>query len=153
MKIRKAKQEDAPGISRILHALNWNEHLREEPIQELEQRVKEHLELCNKDDSHSLFVAENSDGKVIGYAAVHWLPYFILKGPEGYLSELFVANSERGKGVGSQLLEVVKEEAMNRGCSRLSLINIKRRESYRRGFYNKCGWIERNDAANFVFQL
>ena len=76
-----------------------------------------------------------------------------LKGPEGYVSELFIAGSERGKGVGSKLLEAVKEEATKRGCARLMLLNLKNRESYQRGFYKKQGWIEREEVANFVLRL
>ena len=90
---------------------------------------------------------------MVGYAAVHWLPYLLLAGPEGYVSELFVRDSEQGKGVGTKLLEVVKREAEERGCSRLMLLNMRYRESYQRGFYKKLGWQEREDAANFVLQL
>jgi ribosomal protein S18 acetylase RimI-like enzyme len=57
------------------------------------------------DDSHSLFVAESHGEGPIGYAAVHWLPYLILSGPEGYLLELFVAESARDRGVGTALLD------------------------------------------------
>jgi GNAT superfamily N-acetyltransferase len=77
----------------------------------------------------------------------------MLKAPEGYVSELFVAESERGKGIGSQLLEVAKDEAKRRGCSRLSLLSIKHRESYKLGFYKKRGWTERKEASNFVLFL
>ncbi|MFQ6083390.1 MAG: GNAT family N-acetyltransferase [Candidatus Aminicenantia bacterium] len=31
--------------------------------------------------------------------------------------------SERGRGVGRRLLEVVKEQAIERGCTRLTLMN------------------------------
>lgn len=36
------------------------------------------------------------------------------------------------------------------GCQRLSLINLRRRESYERQFYIKAGWQERAEAANFI---
>jgi GNAT superfamily N-acetyltransferase len=153
MKIRKMTKDDAPAISKILRDLGWFGHLKEESFQETEQRVKKHIALCLQDESHTMFVAENTNGEVIGYAAVHWLPYLMLKAPEGYVSELFVADSERGKGVGSQLLEVAREEAKRRGCSRLSLLSIKHRESYKRGFYKKRGWTEREEASNFVLVL
>ena len=146
-------KDDAPAISKILRDLGWLEHLQEESFQETEQRIQKHIALCLQDESHTMFVAENSHGEVIGYTAVHWLPYLLLKAPEGYVSELFIADSERGKGIGSQLLEVVKEEAKRRGCSRLSLLSITHRESYKRGFYTKRGWTEREDASNFVLVL
>jgi len=153
MNIRKINEHDALAISKILCDLGWLEHLKQESFQATEQRIRKHIAMCQQDDSHAVFVAENANGNVIGYTAVHWLPYLMLKAPEGYVSELFVADSERGKGVGSQLLEVVKEEARERGCTRLSLINVKIRESYQRGFYKKQGWTEREGDARFVLTL
>jgi GNAT superfamily N-acetyltransferase len=84
---------------------------------------------------------------------VHWIPYLFMSGPEGYVSELFVRNGERGQGVGTQLLQVVRAEARSRGCSRLALTNLRHRESYQRQFYTKAGWSERNDAAQFVYPM
>jgi GNAT superfamily N-acetyltransferase len=72
---------------------------------------------------------------------------------EGYVSELFVAESARGAGLGTKLLEAVKDLAIGRGCSRLMLVNRKTRESYKRGFYRKLGWEERQEFANFVLSL
>jgi GNAT superfamily N-acetyltransferase len=74
-------------------------------------------------------------------------------GPEGYVSELFVREPARGQGVGGQLLDAIESEARARGCTRLSLINLRQRESYRRQFYVKAGWQERGTAANFIYAL
>ena len=57
------------------------------------------------------------------------------------------------KGVGRKLLDAIATEARTRGCTRLSLINLRNRESYQRQFYIKAGWQERGEAANFVLQL
>jgi len=111
------------------------------------------MEQVCADNSHTLYVAEDKEGSLLGYTNVHWLPYLFLAGPEGYVSELFIAQAARGQAVGSRLLQAVKEEARSRGCSRLSLLNMRDRESYQRGFYAKDGWEERPDAANFVFEL
>ncbi len=106
---------------------------------ETQQRVTRHLALCLADDSHSVYVAETAGGS--------------LAGPEGYVSELFIAGACRGQGVGRQLLEVVVAEARERGCARLMLVNMRHRESYERQFYSKQGWKERAEAANFVYPL
>jgi GNAT superfamily N-acetyltransferase len=113
--------------------------MNEESTAETEMRITEHLRTCLADDSHSVLVAEGAKGAVLGYVAVHWLPYLMLAGPEGYVSELFVAESARGAGLGTKLLEAVKDMAIGRGCSRLMLVNRKMRESYRRGFYTEAG--------------
>jgi hypothetical protein len=95
--IREAAEHDAAAIGAMLRELGWFEHLSAETAQETEQRVRQLIVLCNADDSHSLYVAESSRSEVVGYASTHWLPYLFLNGPEGYLSELFVRESERGE--------------------------------------------------------
>ncbi len=152
-KIRKAQPDDARGIAAILRELEWITRFDAETIDATAQRVAHHLKLCHADDSHMVYVAETEEGEIAGYAAVHWLPYLLLLGPEGYVSELFIRKANRGQGIGTQLLETVKEEAKARGCARLMLLNMQERESYQRGFYKKQGWEERPDAANFVYPL
>ncbi len=151
--IRPAASADVPAIAAILRGLGWFAHVNDEPPARTETRIAEHIRMCLADDSHSVLVAEDPKGVVLGYVAVHWLPYLILPGPEGYVSELFVVESARGAGLGTKLLEVVKDMAIDRGCSRLMLLNRKARESYKRGFYRKLGWEEREEFANFVLHL
>jgi GNAT superfamily N-acetyltransferase len=151
--IRRAQVTDTNAITRILRALGWFAHLNSEAYETTEERIAGQLTLCNSADSHSVYVAENSAGEVVGYGGVHWMPTLFLPGPEGYVSELFVGESARGRGVGAQLLDAMQEEARERGCSRLMVVNMRYRESYERGFYRKCGWQERPDAANFILRL
>jgi GNAT superfamily N-acetyltransferase len=153
IQIRKAQMTDTNAITHILRALGWFAHLSSESYETTEKRIAHHLESCNAADSHSVYVAESSAGDVVGYGTVHWMPTLFLPGPEGYVSELFVGESARGQGVGARLLEAMKEEAEERGCSRLWVVNMRYRESYKRGFYRKCGWEERPDAANFLLRL
>jgi ribosomal protein S18 acetylase RimI-like enzyme len=101
------------------------------------------------EEQNSVYVAKS--GKIIGFIHVHWLPYLILGGHEGYISELFVLEEFRGQGIGSQLLNKIKQEAKLRDCIRLNLINSDEKESYLRGFYGKQGFIEREDFKNFVW--
>jgi GNAT superfamily N-acetyltransferase len=76
------------------------------------------------DDSHTIYVAETVAGEIVGYGAVHRLPYLVLAGPEGYVSELLVRASERGQGVGRQLLQMMETDGRRRGCSRLMLLRV-----------------------------
>jgi GNAT superfamily N-acetyltransferase len=155
VRIRKAVPTDAAGIADILRALvaqGWFSHLAEEPREETLARAGGILARSASSDGHSTWVAE-AGGRVIGYVAVHWMPYFLLPGPEGYISELFLREESRGQGIGSQLLEGVKEEARARGCYRLNLENRRDRESYQREFYRKRGWEERTQMAGFVYWL
>jgi GNAT superfamily N-acetyltransferase len=151
--VRSATLADAPAVAALLRGLGWFDRLNEESPAETERRLSEHLRLCLSDDSHTVLVAESAEGSIPGYVAVHWLPYLMLAGPEGYVSDLFVTESARGAGIGTSLLAAVKDMAVSRGCSRMMLVNRKTRESYKRGFYRKLGWEERDEFANFVLHL
>jgi GNAT superfamily N-acetyltransferase len=150
--IRRVTRSDASQLTAILRSLGWFTHMTDEAPEATHERVYRHLEICMADNSHSVYVGEK-DGNILGYISVHWLPYLILRGLEGYISELFIHECGRGQGVGTQLLEVVKKEGRERGCTRLMLINNRNRESYKRQFYEKNGWQERSEMANFVIIL
>jgi len=151
--IRRAELRDASALGAILRSIGYFTRINNEPPQVTEERISRHLALCQADESHSVYVAQTTTGEIAGYGAVHWLPYLILPAPEGYVSELFVHAAYQGQGVGSRLLETIKNEAQERGCYRLSLLNFRQRKSYQRQFYAKQGWEERADAANFVLYL
>ena len=151
--VRPVREADAAGLSELIRGLELFVRLSSEEPDVTEARVAKHLAMCLADDSHSLFVATDPAEQVVAYAAVHWLPYLFLTGPEGYLSELFVSAALRGRGVGTALLDVVVSEARERGCARLMLEAVRSRESYTRGFYSDRGWVERGDMANLVYDL
>ncbi|MCB0208777.1 MAG: GNAT family N-acetyltransferase [Anaerolineae bacterium] len=151
--VRQATADDTIGIATLLRDLGWSEWIAAATPESVADQVERHLTLCQADDSHSVYVAETPTGEVAGYVSVHWLPYLIHQGPEGYISELFIKTSARGQGLGSLLLATVRQEAEQRGCARLNLINNRERESYTRQFYKKQGWEERPWAASFVYWL
>ena len=150
LQIRKAGLKDAGPLAELLMSLGLSSQIQ---VEQTRQKTFDHLKQCLSEDCRTIYVAASESGSLAGYIAVHWLPYFILGGTEGFISELFIQESFRGQGAGSRLLAVVIEEAKSRGCVRLQLINFRDRESYKRGFYSKAGWTERSDAASFVLHL
>ena len=151
--IRNATLDDARQLAVLLQGIGWFEAFNSGDIEPSRARVEARLTQCLADPSHSVFVAEWPAGEIAGYGSVHWLPYLFMSGPEGYVSELFVRASARSRGVGGKLLKIIEAEARARGCQRLSLINLRSRESYQRQFYIKAGWTERSEAANFVYPV
>ena len=151
--IRKATVGDARELALLLRGIGWFDAFNGGELNALTEQVRARLEQCLVDDSHLVLVAENTDGKIAAYGSVHWLPYLFMPGPEGYVSELFVSAAARGRGIGRELLGAVEKEARVRGCQRLSLTNLRNRESYQRQFYSKAGWRERSEAANFIYPL
>ncbi len=150
MQLRKATIDDAAELASLLRGIGWFEYLQRQSKDEAREHVKAQLARCLADESHFTYVAESDDGKIIGYISAHWIPYLFMRGSEGYVSELFVRDGVRAQGVGRQLLDLVTMEAKRCGCARLSLVNLRNRESYQRQFYIKAGWRERTEAANFV---
>jgi len=150
--IRLAKLKDGELIEKILRELEWFDHINEKSAKTNISKIEDHLRFCQRDSCHSIFVAERGD-EVVGYIAIHWLFYAILPGPEGYISELFVSEKERGHGIGSLLIKEVIKQAKRKGCSRLMLANNRNRLSYEKGFYKKNGFLEREHIANFILPL
>lgn len=151
--IRQATAADAPALADLIRGLELFANVQAETLDQSRERVDHLLALDLAGDSHSVYVAQIESGEVVGYGAVHWLPYLFLPGPEGYVSELFIRDSARGQGIGGRLLDVIKDEARQRGCFRLTLINMRHRESYQRQFYKKHGWEESENAARFIYYL
>jgi GNAT superfamily N-acetyltransferase len=151
--IREARQEDAVLIATILRAQGLFGHINNEALEVTEQRVRQQLELASGETScNTILVAERTNRGVVGYVAVHWFPN-LMRGLDGYVSELFVHPDDHGNGSGSCLLNAVQDYAVKRGCVRLMLMNRRIRESYQRGFYRKQGWEELPDGAMFVRTL
>lgn len=151
--IRPALPDDAEQLTDLIREPGLFARFAGVPFENTLGHVRDHLVLCLADSSHSVYVAVDDNELVLGYVSVHWLPYLFLPGPEGYVSELFIRDAARGQGIGKRLLDTVVEEARQRGCDRLQLVNFRNRESYERGFYVKAGWEERPAAASFVLTL
>jgi len=149
--IRDAVPEDASAIDAVLRALGWFTHLDDIPLGESQARIARVIaEKCSSGGDSTLLVAESSARGVVGYLFVHWQPNLIFGG-EGYVSELFILPEARGQGIGAALLDEAKQRGVVMGYQRLTLFNRRERESYQRGFYPKHGWIERDDAALFMY--
>lgn len=144
--VRQATPDDAPVLADFLLELGLFRGLEYVSLETLARDLKGKL---GAGASHTLLVA-TGEGEIVGYAAAHWLPALFQLGPDGYVSELFVGAARRGSGVGKALLAAVEQEARERGCRRLTLLSLRDRESYRRGFYTAQGFREQPEAARFV---
>lgn len=148
--IRPAASSDAPALATLLHGIGWFASFEAGTSDTHAARIAPLL----APSPHQLqLVACDAEGLIHGYCAVHWLPLAILQSWEAYVSELFIAASARGAGLGSQLLDQAVAAARLRGCSRIWLVNNRDRDSYQRGFYARQGWTEQPQAARFVLQL
>jgi len=135
--LRHAKLKDTESIEKILRELEWFDYITKKSTDNTISKIEDH----------------EKGSEVLGYIAIQWLFYAILPGPEGYISELFVSEKERGHGIGSLLIDEVIKQAKRKDCSRLMLANNRNRLSYEKEFYKKNGFIEREHMANFIMLL
>lgn len=149
--IRPARQADAPALAAIVTSLGWWKHLTPDRAPRMEAWIRS--ELDGTSPERTRLVAQEAQGQVLGYIAIHWVPYFFMESREGYITELFLTEEARGQGIGTKLLVRAEEEARSRGCIRLLLHNGHPSDSYKRKFYAKQGWKEWDHVSIFVRQL
>lgn len=64
------------------------------------------------------FVAKNESDEIIGYVIV-FFAYYTWVGKSLYMDDLYVREEYRGKGVGTLLINKVKEYAIEKKCNKL----------------------------------
>ena len=150
--IRPCREEDAEGLTSLLHGLEHLSTIASESFETTFERVKKQLALVTKSTEHTLLVSTRGE-QLVAYISAHWHPTLLHADGEGFISELFVHPEERSRGLGTTLLNCIIQEGKVRGCARLSLLNMRNKTSYERSYYAKRGWQERPNAVNFIYDL
>jgi GNAT superfamily N-acetyltransferase len=148
IRVRQATPADAEKMAELLIALSILPWIQSEPRDSVLAILAGKLR--GSAETTAILVAEAPEGGLLGYGSVTWIPNLLLPGNEGYVSQLFIRADWRGHGIGTLILEGMEALARSKGCSRLSLLNLQDRESYRRAFYPKRGWEERTAAKNMI---
>ena len=145
--IRPLKPSDIADVMQLHRELGWNPAFKADG-----STLKQRLEALITGENALLLVAELK-GKVVGYIHGEIVTYLLFAGREMLVSELFVRENVRGRGVGKALLNTIESEAVTQKCFRISVLNSRERESYKRGFYPSLGYEERTHTANFTKRL
>jgi len=145
--IRPLKLTDISAVMALHRELGWNPAFQADG-----STLKQRLEALAGEENALLLVAERKK-HVVGYIHGEIVTYLLFAGREMLVSELFVMEAARGKGVGKALIGAIESEAVQRKCFRISVLNGRERESYKRGFYASLGYHERTEMANFVKRL
>lgn len=144
MKIRRAQEKDMKDLDRLLFQVNMVHHKGRPDLFKAGQRKYTDDQLLEiiQDDKRPVFVAENEEGNVVGYAFCIFqqrLNDNILTDIKSlYIDDLCVDEACRGQHVGSTLYEYVKDFAREQGCYNLTL-NVWALNEGARRFYEKCG--------------
>jgi len=145
--IRPLKPGDITAVMQLHRELGWNPAFHADG-----STLRQRLEALTTEDNALLLVAE-LDNRVVGYIHGEIVTYLLFAGREMLVSELFVMTDARGRGVGRALMNAIEVEAVQRKCFRISVLNSRERESYKRGFYPALGYEERSHTANFTKRL
>ena len=142
--IRRAENRDIPRMIRLLgqvleiHALIRPDIFIPETTKYTADELKEIL----SDDSRPVFVATDDNDECIGYAfcmireqpfSTNMIPFTSL-----FIDDLCVDSSCRGKHVGRELFEFVKDEAKRLGCYEVTL-NVWEGNDSAIEFYKRSG--------------
>jgi ribosomal protein S18 acetylase RimI-like enzyme len=145
--IRPLREADLDAIMRLHRELGWNPAFRADG-----STLRQRLSALINEESALLLVAEQ-DNDVVGYIHGEIVTYLLFAGSEMLISEVFVMEEARGQGVGRSLIEAMETEAVKQRCFRISVLNSRERESYKRGFYPSLGYEERSGTAVFIKRL
>ncbi|MBO6046171.1 MAG: GNAT family N-acetyltransferase [Erysipelotrichaceae bacterium] len=142
MYIRKATREDIPEIIRIRKLQLIDEGLS--PDIEIDADCHRYFhDMFNQERIIELFVED--DDRVIATAAIilyDFPPSFSNQtGRKGYVTNMYTDPDYRRQGIATKLLEMLDEEAKERGIERLWLGASK----WGRSVYEKSGYIATNE--------
>jgi len=144
MIIREATEKDEEKIKELIKKL----HAFEIPMEELyvakpdtADRNLMFFKHKTKNNNGTIFVVEIDD-KIIGYA-VCWIerrPTYLYKVDKiGYISDVFVEEPYRGRGIGSALLGKILEWFKNKNIKYVELSVLAKNEKAKK-FYEKHGF-------------
>ena len=145
--IRPLKPSDIADIMQLHRELGWNPAFKADG-----STLKQRLEALITEEDALLLVAEMNT-QVVGYIHGEIVTYLLFAGREMLVSELFIKEKARALGAGKALLGAIEAQAVQHKCFRISVLNSRERESYKRGFYPALGYEERSQTANFTKRL
>ncbi len=141
MTIRFAKTTDKEQVLALLDELSAYIN------QEVPKRENLVFDEALKNDCAKIFVAEDK-GKLLGVATFYLVPMIRRNGTRGHIEEFIVTKDARGKGIGTKIMERIKEycKENNIVCFKL-LSGCKLTGAH--NFYEKHGGEINQKAYNF----
>jgi GNAT superfamily N-acetyltransferase len=134
-RIRAATPDDVPEIARMIRELAAFER---EPDQARATDEQLHTALFGDDAAASVLLALDDDGSPVGFA-LWYRSFSTWEGVPGlYLEDLYVAEDQRGSGLGRALLSALARIVVHRGWSRLEWA-VLRWNSGSIAFYDALG--------------
>lgn len=131
MNVRLAESKDAFALSALLAELGYAD---------TESFIERRLAQLMVDETERLLIAEHGN-TVLGFLSLHFIPQLALAGDFARISYFCIAEGERSKGAGQQLLQHAERLARERACDRMEVHCHQRREKAN-AFYAREGYGE-----------
>ena len=138
MKLKLASLEDSGTLLPLMRAYHEFEGIDATDAERL--ATIEPL-LARQENLGQVWFIETAGGTV-GYIALCYCYSIEFGGRDAFVDEFFIAEAERGRGLGRQALERVKEEAARNGVKALHL-EVARENTTAQKFYAKAGFRSR----------
>jgi ribosomal protein S18 acetylase RimI-like enzyme len=143
--IRKATVEDACGIASV-HVRSWQVayrgHMPDDFLQGLDVEKRTNMwRALTQDSDKIIFVAEDSDGSVVGFSALGHSRDADANPDTAEVSAIYVHPDKWGKGIGRTLLSTALGEVRKREFDQLTLwvLEVNQRA---RSFYESFGFMQ-----------
>jgi len=132
MGIRPANNNDWLAISRLLDQLEYPDTA---PF--LEEKIKKMIACPDE----QLLVYEGTEGRIIAFISLHFIPQIALEGDFARISYFAVEDAARSHGVGREMEEYCTQLARARGCQLIE-VHCHTRRSRAHDFYFRQGYTE-----------
>jgi GNAT superfamily N-acetyltransferase len=130
VEIRRARLSDAPAVAELSGQLGYPT-----PEREMADRL---AHLIRHPRFGAVLIAENSDGKIVGWLHVSVTPLLEVE-LRAEVNGLIVAEGQRSSGSGAKLLEAAEAWAKSKACASMSVrSNVVRDRAH--AFYLRNGY-------------
>ena len=138
--IRPARSEDEAALGRFGAALMRQHHASDPKrflLTENPERGYGRYLVSLAADANSLVLVADRSGEVVGYlyADVEGVSWRDLRGPCGFVHDVFVSEAARGQGTGGQLLRAGIDWIRSRGMRQVVLWSKTKNETAQRVFH------------------
>ena len=149
IKIRKAVEADSEKVWSLMKDLAVFEHYDDSFVITPQIVIESGFRKTPPD--FYCIVAEDKD-KIAGILVYYFLPYTAQNRPAVYMKELYVDDHYRGKKIGEQLMDALREEAKTYGCTQIKWTVAPWNEGGKR-FYERLGAKENTEWLNYEWSI
>lgn len=157
MNIRRAQEQDMPGIDKLLFQVLMVHHNGRPDLFKgnVKKYTDEELLSIIQDDKKPVFVGVDEEGNVLGYAFCvliqHMDDNILTDIKTLYIDDLCVDESLRGQHIGKQLYEYVIKFARESGCYNVTL-NVWECNPGAKKFYEACGLVPQKTGMEYILK-